>query len=451
MQTSRSASSRTIFATLTAVTLMASVLCSIPAASASPKDSEDNTVFIKPDPSPADVDDAYSKMLDLVGYEALVNNEDLMLFGTWIEELSGIFESGYYDAEVNINTRTMTLLWHGSSPLQKIIADEAEKRKITLQITSVPYTRAGVRKAMAALMDTDIDTPQGKWRISGISGPDLDKPYLTVPGFFATDTTRRMTANQQHLLQKAVSSIVLQATADDLSVVVEDGSPDVPFTRSNDASPFWAGGMIRGADNSGCTSGFAVVYQGTSHTTTARHCASTPYRAWDAPANSYGLTYSTSASGQARILTGLGGANMFEGAWNNASSLNKKVIGALKVKKGELVCSSGANSGVHCNLLVENLTDTFDDGINAQTTIRVKQQVGGQIAGARGDSGGPIFSVKPGDTSKVYAVGMLQGAPTATLINSCGSLRISAQCSMTIQLTSIEAILKPLSGAILLV
>jgi hypothetical protein len=168
-----------------------------------------------------------------------------------------------------------------------------------------------------------------------------------------------------------------------MPVEVQHGQPSSNFTtRSTDTPGFNAGGMIKGSDGSGCTSGFAIRINGVSHTTTARHCSATPFHAWGLPSSNYGTTTMTSGIG------GLGGS---------------------------------------------------------VTTIRVHQMTSGQIAGAHGDSGGPIV-IPNSDGTHVWAVGMLEGSNEAQT-SSCGSMRVATQCSAYIEFTSMRTIINSIAGA----
>jgi hypothetical protein len=136
---------------------------------------------------------------------------------------------------------------------------------------------------------------------------------------------------------------------------------------------------------------------------------------------------------------------MFDGAWNNPSGYAKTVSGLADVSLGSSVCSSGANTGVHCNLIVDQMNESFDDGYGAQSTIRVYQQTAGQVAGGEGDSGGPML-IPNSDGLHVWAVGMIQGTNEA--LTSCPSARVAtARCSVHMEFTSMRTIVNTIPGA----
>lgn len=144
------------------------------------------------------------------------------------------------------------------------------------------------------------------------------------------------------------------------------------------------------------------------------------------------------------MLTGDGFYWMFDGAWNNASGYHKTVWGLADVSQGSSICSSGANSGVHCNLIVDNMVESFYDGYGSFSSIRVHADSG--IAGAHGDSGGPML-IPASDGVHVWPVGMLQGSQEARTSN-CGSLRVLTTCSAYVEFTSERVFLADLGATL---
>jgi len=398
-------------------------------------------------PATADtvVEDPLAIMVRELGATAVKNNEDLAVFRTWLNDLPGLDDSGFYEAEVDVASRTMTLLWKGASPLQAEIRQAAERSGITLIITAVDFSKTDVERAMVALADTDVSTEYGSLHVTTVMGPTLKSPQLTVGGYFL-DKAR---ATADVALPEVAASVrgVTEDVAPGLPVVVQPGSESVPFvTRSTDFAPLWAGGAMRGTNNMHCTSGFAIRYNNNYYTTTARHCNLTPFAAWDAPNSPYGTTVTTVNYALARVLTAMGAAKTFDGAWNNTAGYSKTVNAWADVSVGSYVCSSGANSGVHCNLQVDSMNASFNDGFgSAVPTIRVHQMTSGQIAGAQGDSGGPIF-IPNSDGTHVWAVGMLQGS-NETLTTTCGSMRLAVKYSAYIEFSSVHTLLNQLPGS----
>lgn len=378
-----------------------------------------------------DASDAYQSMLSVLGAKGMTDQEDLNDFKTWLITRPNVFDQGFYESAVSIPDRKMTLQWHGSSPLQAQAVAEGARRGLKVVIKSVSYTRDSVERAMKLLLDPKNSARLGGFTVTSVAGPTVENDQLTVAGLFPAKTTT--TAADISSAAPAMAPAAKSLTGLDATFTV--GHASIPYTtRSTDVGAKNAGGMIRGSSGGGCTSGFAIKRSGLTWTTTARHCTDASWRSWDLNTadSQYGNSYTADAGTGNRMLTGDGFYWMFDGAWNNASGYHKTVNGLADVSQGSAVCSSGANSGVHCNLIVDNMVESFNDGFGSYSSIRVHAQSG--IAGAHGDSGGPILIPVSGGVY-VKAVGMLQGSNEAQT-SSCGSLRIATTCSAYIEFTS---------------
>jgi hypothetical protein len=364
-----------------------------------------------------------------LGVQGMKNQEDLNAFKTWLIARPHVVDEGFYESAVDIAARRMTLQWHGSSPVQASAVAEGKRRGLTVVIKHVPYTRASVERATKLLLNPKNSAKINGFKVTSVAGPTDTDDRITVAG----TTAGKAHATAADISRIAGSLAASTKTLTGLNAAFVPGIKSVPYlTRSTDISPFNAGGMMRGSNGSGCTSGFGIRRSGFVWTTTARHCDAASWTAWDRPSSSYGSRYSADAGTGARMLTGDGFYWMFDGAWNNSSGYHKTVSGLADVSKGSSICSSGANSGVHCNLIVDNMVESFNDGYGSFSSIRVHARSG--IAGAHGDSGGPML-IPNSDGVHVWAVGILQGS-NETQTSSCGSLRISTTCSAYVEFTS---------------
>jgi hypothetical protein len=117
------------------------------------------------------------------------------------------------------------------------------------------------------------------------------------------------------------------------------------------------------------------------------------------------------------------------------------------------VCTSGGNSGQHCNIKISNLNVSWFDGWGAIWTVRGDQQTAGAITSMQGDSGGPVFTIA---SDGVRAAGMIQ-AGTGTLMagNACGSVHdygvpirggAALDCSTGLLFSSVSALTTGLSA-----
>jgi hypothetical protein len=370
--------------------------------------------------------DSFAALRSQIGAQGMKNQEELNAYKTWLVTRPGIHEKGFYDSAVDIASRTMTLQWHGDSKLLTQAVAEGKRRGLNVVVKRVSYTQASVQKAMKALLDPKNAAKLGGFKVYSVAGPTVANDRLTVSGSTAGAVTASAAAVRA--ATPALSTSVKSLTGMDASF--EAGAKSEPFaTRSSDFSPYNAGGMIRGSNGSGCTSGFAILRSGFTWTTTDRHCTDPSWTAWDAPANSYGSSWDSDPGTGLRMLTGDGFYWMFDGAWNNPNGWFKTVWGLADVSQGSTICGGGANSGMHCNLVVDNMAESFNDGFGTFTTIRVHALSG--IVGAHGDSGGPMM-IPSSDGLHVWAVGMLMGTNEAQTSN-CGSLRIPTTCASYVE------------------
>jgi hypothetical protein len=370
--------------------------------------------------------DTFAALKSAIGLKAMKNQEDLGAFKTWLISRPHIVDQGFYESAVDENARKMTLQWHGDSSLQAQAIAEGRRRGLTVVVKHVNYTQASVQRATKQLLDPRNAAKLGGFRVYSVAGPTVENDKLTVMGSPAGQVTPSATAVAK--AAPALAPAVRSLTG--MDAAFKAGGKSDPFaTRSTDYSPFNAGGMIRGSDGGGCTSGFAILRSGYTWTTTDRHCTASSYTAWDAPSNSYGNSYQADAGTGIRMLTGDGFYWMFDGAWNDPTGWHKTVWGLADVSQGSYICGGGANSGMHCNLVVDNMAESFNDGFGTYTTIRVHALSG--IGGAHGDSGGPML-IPSSDGLHVWAVGMLMGSNEAQT-SACGSLRIATTCASYIE------------------
>jgi len=99
-----------------------------------------------------------------------------------------------------------------------------------------------------------------------------------------------------------------------------------------------------------------------------------------------------------------------------------KVNGASSTYVGSPVCTNGANSGQHCNLIVVNNNDVPCASQNVcHRWIAVNNNVNG-VAAANTDSGGSVYFDLGND--RVGARGVISQA--RGLVVSCGNTRFAA-------------------------
>jgi hypothetical protein len=385
--------------------------------------------------------DVYSAMKSAIGLSAMRNQEGLNSFKSWLLAQPNVAGEGFYESAVDISSRSMTLLWHGKTALQQRAIAEGRRRGLAVSIRHVPYTQASVDRATRRLLDPRNASKLHGFQVTSVAGPTPGNDRLTVSGTLNRGERTNAAALKAATPQLTTASESLTG----MKATFVPARPAIPYTtRSTDVSPYNAGGMIRGSNGSGCTSGFAIMRSGYTWATTARHCDAASWTAWDRSSSSYGSRYDADAGTGNRMLTGDGFYWMFDGAWNNSSGYHKTVWGLADVSIGSSICSSGANSGVHCDLIVDQMRESFNDGYGSFSSIRVHARSG--IAGAHGDSGGPML-IPASDGTHVWAVGMLQGSQEAQT-SSCGSLRISTTCSAYVEFTSMRVFVNDMGATL---
>jgi hypothetical protein len=218
-----------------------------------------------------------------------------------------------------------------------------------------------------------------------------------------------------------------------VEVEVVDEDRMVFIDRGNDIAPFWAGGVAR-LGGQVCSTGFAVYRQNwftvTEGILTAEHCA-----------RGGGVSVTTGAGGfigtaevpspqtaafnsDSLFVPTNSGPAMFDG--NPVGAFSKPVVGWVNNFVGQFVCTSGASTGVHCDIITDLISSTALIQTGPTSFVRVDNLVFGTALGAAdaiaagsGDSGGPVFTLTS-DFSKVRAAGMMSIAQFGVPCNVAG-------------------------------
>jgi hypothetical protein len=390
------------------------------------------------DPVPNLPTQAYVAPDDLIGHQDPgLRQLRLDDFTGWILTRPETASSGYIAPIYDAAHLKMTVLWYGPvTAFKRRIAAEAARRGITLEFQSRKHSRAQTEAAARSVLETSGTGPWRGFHIDTVAGIMADYDGITV----RAEPVAGFAAPAQALTDAARAASAQLG----FDVRVVPGTPvgAANATRSDDWPAFNAGGYMRSrSDGSTCSSGFAIVVNGSSHTTTARHCTRNDYRAKDGT-NTYGAGVANSPDGAARYLSQSGSAFMFDGAWNDPNGYKKIVTGFADIGIGGLVCTSGGNSGVHCGIKVYALSVLWNDGFGPISTIEA-YQVDGGVANVQGDSGGPVLATAgPG---LVHADGMIQA--WVYQLSNCGSVHDPGICGNGVLFTSMRTIVNSISGA----
>lgn len=398
--------------------------------------------------APAGAADTIDKYID-------ENQNKLMDLKSWIISQPGIDDSGYIESVNDSSKLSMTLLWSGSgNDLQDSIIAEGARRGITVDVRDRKFTREQLNEAAEAIASTSSATLSGfDWEAVVALDANFDGVY--VMGENTTPISGKGTALRKAKAERltAVSKKATEVGGVDVKIDDNDVTVQTMAThRWDDSSAYNAGGWMNSATQGGCSTGFSLNVNGTPSVMTARHCMAHDYRTLVGN-RSYGDGVRNSADGGARQMSSPGSRLMFDGAWNNAAGYRKTVIGYGDVSFGDSVCTSGANSGVHCGIVVNKMDALFDDEYPHVADSKFMTIFGIANSGAaacRGDSGGPVLT--PRNAADVLAVGMIQGGPldkpgTPPVWTIPASTRTGAECSRGVFFSSMRTITRNLPNA----
>lgn len=236
------------------------------------------------------------------------------------------------------------------------------------------------------------------------------------------------------------------------TVVVDAHNAPTPLTRSSDSAPWQGGGAIGirwdGNDVTGCSTGFAIVLpSGAGRLLTAAHCAKIGDVMRDGTVDqNIGPISGRKPKFDAAVIDPNASpatvGKVFGGPWNAGTGHSRYqswVGGASNPSLGAKVCTSGAQSGEHCGLEVTSTSITWGCP-NGNTCTGFRIHSNGGMAGASGDSGGPIYRKR--SDGRVGASGIISYGKGLT---ECSGLRnprwVAGSCYQTVYAPRIEAIL----------
>jgi len=130
---------------------------------------------------------------------------------------------------------------------------------------------------------------------------------------------------------------------------------------------------------------------------------------------------------------------IYDGGALPGTEFSKPVVALGRNWPGEWICTSGAASGVHCDIRIVATETTLDWGNHTSYRVAIAEQVSMLAAAGDGDSGGPVFTLTA-DSSGVIGLGLINGGGLqASHGASCPAGR-SSICSWRVYYTDLEAI-----------
>ncbi|MCE7002217.1 S1 family peptidase [Kibdelosporangium philippinense] len=169
--------------------------------------------------------------------------------------------------------------------------------------------------------------------------------------------------------------------------VQRESAPEPLFNRQNDIAPYFGGARYT-TPVGGCSTGFAILWGGSSRMLSAGHCGNNGQTAIDGGGNpavdTMGVIINDNNARDNLMINTRSGGAIFTRGPRSGSSVN--VIGATADFVGNLVCTGGARTGEHCNIAVTHVNQV---AIGSFPLTRGELVAG--CAAARGDSGGPVY------------------------------------------------------------
>jgi hypothetical protein len=242
-----------------------------------------------------------------------------------------------------------------------------------------------------------------------------------------------------------------------LPVTQELGVAPATTGRQNDSDPWYGGGMMEAPGFNPpndldpylfCSNAFAVLLpDGYGRLLGARHCDEYGNLAWyngaHSPLTNGGADVDIQNTDDTMLIDPIGGTGgwVHGGPWNATSSHSRyqlKVASAGSAVQNQVVCTSGANSGEHCGLVVNNATILTWTCANGGTCHgwRARNPTSPVASNVGGDSGGPVYQSR--SDGRVNARGVIYGGDTAI---SCGSVRFSVgNCYAQVWFTDITRV-----------
>lgn len=325
-------------------------------------------------------------------------------------------DSGFAGVSISSVRNAVDLYWKGMLSHQAKDLISTSPGDVTINIHSTPYSLAdevGEIEKIASI-------PEAKTGLNGaVLAPSQQGLGLEI-NLPATDLSAEATSN--------TVSFLSQVTAMDFSLnkQVRQG---LMTSRTSDSSPY-SGGAYIFTPTTYCSSGFNVQSKtsGATYALTAQHCFHDYYvkKSSDVPVyNGYSQGYAR----QVGTWQSTGGYNdlNYDAALfrptptstipyiyigSPASDSTLKISSVFNPVQGQTVCTDGARSGEHCNIVVDQIyytwTGSYDDGASFKFTNMIYgHQANSGIAVSSGDSGGPVYDYQNGGYA---AVGIISGA-----------------------------------------
>ncbi|MGJ6968448.1 hypothetical protein ACSDR0_41730 [Streptosporangium sp. G11] len=337
-------------------------------------------------------------------------------------EAAGKTGSGFAGVALDVPAGVVHLYWKGTAPRAVEVATAKAPAGVRVEVHPAAHSAEELReRADAIIRKHGLSTGGDVHRVTPLEdGSGLELGVVRTPG---TPVTR--------------------AAAEPLVTRTEVEEPVAPYDgRRGGGSPFEGGIRING-----CSAAFTAVAlpEGPGGPETekllgAAHCVDYVGQlvytgnvlVGHVEAVNPELDTSLIAVAPGTSITGW----MWDGGVGDGSEFTKPVQGTSAPRKGTLVCTSGAASGVHCDIKISKTGSTLDWGTHVSRAVSIGDQLQGELAAGDGDSGGPVFTLESNFSSVLAAGVIIGGDPKRPA--TCTYL--STECSTRVFFTDFRAV-----------
>lgn len=314
--------------------------------------------------------------------------------------------SGYVGLRVSPDLRTADL-WLSEEQSPQLLGQIGAPKGFTVTLRNSPHTKAQLERAISKInsLVQSYEIPGGVVLSSSAHREDGAGIDLTI------DKTSKVPDDKW--VQDFSDYLGIPVFVDPEKTNIRLGS-----TRIQDSAP-WRGGSLfatKGASGKTvyCSRGFGVISKVTKiqYMLAARHCFENQNQILRTLSNKSTMgfwmpkPYYNSASDDVSLTIPSGGVvrnSVYYGNLTTSTARQVIAVGANTV--GLRVCTNGANSGLHCNVVIRRGPHQVYAGNIVYENVVTGSKDNKQIVVSQGDSGGPVVSqVNSSGTLKGYGI-----------------------------------------------
>ncbi|MEU3460770.1 S1 family peptidase [Streptomyces sp. NPDC006733] len=306
---------------------------------------------------------------------------------------------GFAGIVLDVERATLVVHWKGTVPahITRVLADAP--RGVTARLSAARYSKDELSRARDTLLAGEAARNATSLAAQGLvvhtvsvlsDGSGLQAQY-------ATQVQGRPSSASSSTPSRAVLEASLR-TLTKVPVALAAGTAPQATNRADDSSPWYGGGRLTNPNGTSCSAGFGATSSAGNLLITAAHCGTTGQFS-DGANETIGPVQAAKGSLDStviRVTNGLSSWRYFDGPWDTQAS--KYIDGSATNWTGDYVCGSGAMTGIRCNLKITN-DDTAviqENGVRVSPAVITQRSFVADIAGGKGDSGGPVVASTDG-------------------------------------------------------